>query len=130
MAAGDMDGIQRLISDDFVLDYVHGDASQERPLSAENTRLFWPAWFAAFSESDFEVNRTIAAEEVVVTQWVFTGTHDGRLEPPAFDPPMEPTGRTIRFRGASFYEISNGLVQRETVYMDLATLMVELGADL
>lgn len=130
MAAKDIDGIQRLLSEDFVLDYVHADASQETPISAEGTRLFWPAWFAAFTESDFEGTRTIVAAEVVVTQWIFTGTHDGRLEPLAFDPPLEPTGRTIRFLGASFYDISDGLIQRETLSMDLATLMVELGADL
>ena len=93
MAAKDIDGIQRLLSEDFVLDYVHADASQETPISAEGTRLFWPAWFAAFTESDFEGTRTIVAAEVVVTQWIFTGTHDGRLEPLTFDPPLEPTGR-------------------------------------
>ena len=30
------------------------------------------------------------------------------------------------FRGVSVYEIAAGLIQRETTYLDLATLLVEL----
>ena len=78
---------------------------------------------------DFEVTRTIAAEKVVVTQWVFTGTNSGPLESPIFESRREPTDRTIRFRGVSIYDVRGGLIQRETTYMDLATLMVELGVE-
>jgi predicted ester cyclase len=88
---------------------------------------FWTSWFAGFPEMDYEVTRTIAAEQVVVTQWVFTGAHTGPLEPPAFGSRLEPTGRIIQCRGVSIYDVSDGLIQRETIYMDLATLMVELG---
>ncbi len=34
------------------------------------------------------------------------------------------------FRGVSIYDIGDGLIQRETSYMDLATIMVELGVEL
>ena len=95
----------------------------------EETKRFWPSWFVAFPEYDFEVTRTIAAEEVVVTQWDFTGTNSGPLELPFFEKPIEPTGRTVRFRGVSILDVSDGLIQRETLYMDLATLMVELGVE-
>ena len=118
-----------LRSPDFVLDWVHGDAFENGPLSAEDTKQFWPSWFAGFSEMDYEVPRTIAAETVVVTQWVFTGTHSQPLTPPIFEPALAPTDRTIRFRGVSIYDISRGLIQRETTYLDLATLMVELGVE-
>ena len=69
----------------------------------------------------------IAAENVVVTQWVFTGTHTEPLGVPVFDPPQEPTGKTIRLRGVSVYDIDTGLIQKETMYIDLVTLWVELG---
>ena len=65
-----------------------------------------------------------------MTQWVFTGTHSEPLGPPIFEPPVPPTGRTIMFRGVSIYDISENLIKRETTYMDLATLMVELGVEL
>ena len=109
------------------MDFVHNDARAAPPISEENTQTFWPAWFAAFPEYDYEVTRTIAAAEVVVTQWVFIGTHTESLGPPVFDEPVAPTGRTIRFRGVSVYDVGAGLIQRETLYIDLATVMVELG---
>ena len=120
--------MKALHAEDFVLDWVYGDAFANPPVSAEETAAFFPAWFVGFGEVDYEVTRTIAADEVVVTEWVFTGTHTGPLGPPVFEEQLDPTGRTIQFRGVTVYDVSEGLVQRETIYMDLATLLVELGA--
>ena len=119
--------LQSLRAGDFVLDWVHSDAFADQPLSREGVNRFWPAWFAGFPEMDFEVTRTIAAETVIVAQWIFTGTQSGLLGPPVFDPPLEATGKTIRLRGVSIYDIEAGLIQKETMYIDLATLWVELG---
>ena len=127
LAAGDHDAMHALRSEDFVLDWVHGDAFATQPLTQEETSQFWPAWFAAFPEMDYEITRTIAAEEVVVIQWIFSGTQANFLGPPVFDPPLEPTGKTIRIRGVSVYDLEAGLIQKETMYIDLATLWVELG---
>ena len=44
--------------------------------------------------------------------------------------PSSPGGKTVRLRGISVYDIGEGLVRRETAYIDLATLMVELGVEL
>jgi steroid delta-isomerase-like uncharacterized protein len=130
MAARDSARLQSLRSPEFRLDFVHGDASEAGPLSAEETMQFWSAWFVAFPELDYEVTRTIAAETVVVTQWTFTGTNSGPLAPPILDQQAEPYGRTIRLRGVSIYDISDGLIQHESAYIDLATFMVELGVEL
>jgi steroid delta-isomerase-like uncharacterized protein len=129
MTNNDVASMESLRAESFVLDFVHYDASADPPLSAEITRNFWPAWFAAFPESDYEITRTIATPDVVVTQWVFIGTHEQPLGPPVFDEPVSPTGRTIRFRGVSVYDVEGGLIQRETLYLDLATVMVELGVE-
>ena len=130
VAARDSDRMNSLRSQEFVLDFVHADAYENRPMSAAETQMFWPAWFAAFPEFALEVTRTIAAEEVVVTQWIFTATNTGPLDPPIFEKRIEPTGKTIRIRGVSVYDISHGLIQRESLYIDLVTLMVELGVEL
>jgi steroid delta-isomerase-like uncharacterized protein len=130
LAAQDIEGMNALRAPGFVLDFVYGDASASGPLSSEETKQFWPSWLSGFPEMDYEVTRTIAAEEVVVTQWTFTGTHAKRMSPPLFDPPATPTGRTIMFRGASIYDIEDGLIQRETTYLDFATIIVELGVEL
>ncbi len=130
LAEQDFEGMNTLRAPGFVLDFVYGDASESEPLSSEETKQFWPSWLSGFPELDYEVTRTIVAEDVVVTQWIFTGTHAERLGPPIFDPPVAPTGRTIMFRGVSIYDIDADLIQRETTYMDLATIMVELGVEL
>jgi len=130
LASGDTERMNVLRTPDFELDFVYGDASESRPLSSDETKQFWPSWLVGFPEMDYEVTRTIAAEDVVVMQWVFTGTHSQALGPPIFEPPVPPSGRTIMIRGVSIYDISENLIKRETTYMDLATLMVELGVEL
>jgi steroid delta-isomerase-like uncharacterized protein len=130
LKAKDGEGMQALRAPGFVMDYVYSDAFGRSPLSADETEAFWPAWFAGFPEMDFELTRTIAAESVVVVQWTFTGTHTGVLEPAAFGRRVEPTGGTIQLRGISVYDIAEGLIQRETMYLDFATLWVELGIEL
>jgi steroid delta-isomerase-like uncharacterized protein len=129
LAARDSRGMDALRSPDFALDIVHGDAAEASPLSAEETRQFWSAWFVAFPELDYEVTRTIVAEKVIVMQWTFTGKNSGPLPPLPVDEGGRAMGRTIRLRGASVYDVSEGCIQRETAYLDMATLMVELGVE-
>ncbi|MCA9927274.1 MAG: ester cyclase [Anaerolineales bacterium] len=128
LSAQDTETMESLHAKDYVVDWVYGDAFENPPGSAEESAAFFPAWFIGFGAMDYEVKRTIAAEEVVITEWVFTGTHTGPLGPPVFEERLAPTGRTIQFRGVTIYDVRDGLIQRETIYMDLATLMVELGA--
>lgn len=129
LAAGDSQSMDVLRAQDFVLDFVTQDAWGFGPLTGEEPRNFWSAWFDGFPEMDFQVTRTIAAEAVVVTQWTFTGTNTGPV-PPIIESQLEPTGKTICFRGISVYDITAGLIQRETTYIDLGTLLVELGVEL
>ena len=130
LAARDTASMNALRSPAFALDWVYADAFEDRPRSVAETKAFWPSWFAGFPEMDYEVTRTIAAERVVVVQWTFTGTNSGPLDPPVFTSHRDPTDRTIQFRGVSIYDVIDGLIARETTYMDLATLMVELGITL
>lgn len=129
-AVADFQRMHSLRSDDFVLDFVHQDASQHDPLVADETERFWPVWFRAFPDGfDHQVTRAVAAADAVVTEWAFTGTNSGPLDPPILTDSEPATGRTIRFRAVSVYDIVDGLIARETMYLDLATLMVDLGID-
>ena len=130
LAAADSGARDACRATDYVLDLVQGDAFDQDALTHEETRAFWPSWFASFPEMDHQVTRTIAAETVVVSQWMFTGTNSGRLPPPVFGQDMAPTSKTIRIRGVSVYDLHEGLIQREALYLDLATLFVELGVTL
>lgn len=130
MNAGASREMDSLRATDFLLDFVYGDAFQSQPLSGDDTREFWPAWFRAFPDGEFESTRTIAAETVVVVQWTFSGTHQAELGAPILNPTLAPTDRIVCFRGVSVYDIENGMMSRETTYLDLATVMVELGVTL
>jgi len=122
---GDKMGSMRSL--EFVLDLVAGDAFDDSQRTESEAKQFWPAWFKAFPDMDYQVTRTIVTETVVVTEWRFMGTNAGKLDADIFGKEVDATQKTIRFRGVSIYEIINNLVTRETLYMDLATLWVELG---
>lgn len=130
LAAGDSAGMDAFRTTDYLLDLVQRDAFEQDALSHDETVAFWPAWFASFPEMDYEVTRTIAADTVVVTQWVFMGTNTGPLTAPVFGRDIEATGRTVRLRGVTIYDLHDGLIRLETLYLDLATLLVELGVTL
>lgn len=129
LSKGDHDAMHTLRHADFVLDWVHGDAFEDPLMNEDQTNQFWPAWLSAFKKKDYEVTRTIAAESVVVVQWTFTGMHTAPLGPPVFEPALEPSHKTISFRGVSVYDVADNLIHKETMYIDLATLMVELGVN-
>jgi hypothetical protein len=91
---------------------------------------FYRSLFDAFVAFDFEITRSLAAAGAVFSEWTLRGQTSGLLKAPLFAEPGSPpaAGRAIRLRGASLFEISNGRIQREIIYFDYLTLMVEVGA--
>jgi len=129
MTQANMPAMQALWADDFVLDWVHGDAFVRDLRTRDEMAQFWPEWLHGFPERDFEITRSVIADSVSIVQWIFTGTHTQEIGPPVFETAVPPTNRTIRYRGVSFYDIENGKIRKETTYIDLATLYVELGIE-
>ncbi len=126
----DVERMIALQTEGFILDFVHRDAFAQEPFKQEEASSFWTAWFRAFPELDIQVTRTIVANPLVVTEWIFTGTHAGWLGPPIFENGIPPTGKTIRFRGISIYELDRRRIKCLQMYLDMATVLVELGAQL
>lgn len=127
-----MDALAALRAAEGVTDWVHRDTVAAKPLAREQVRAFYQTFFQAFPDLDFEVTRTIVAEEVVVLEWLFSGSNHGPLLPPAFTrlAHHEPTGKTAQLRGVSVLDLQDGQIERETVYLDQATLLGELGVRL
>ncbi len=113
----------------YQLDAVYLDAYGVAPLTEPEGTDLYRSLFSACPDGDLAVTRTIAGAEVVVQEWTFSGTHTGRTERWAFGGHLhkQPTGSQVRLRGVSIYDIIGGLIQRETIYLDHATLLVELG---
>jgi len=113
----------------YQLDVVFLDAyGVAPPTEAEGTDLY-RALFSACPDGELAVTRTIEGAELVVQERTFSGAQTGRAEHWALRGRMheQPTGSPVRLRGVSLYDISGGLIQRETIYLDQATLLVELG---
>ncbi len=118
-----------LRSHDYIQDLVAGDAFLSDPASNKEVTAFWIHWFKGFEDMDYHVIRTVGSESVVVLEWILTCTHTGQLDPGIFGRKIEPTGNTMRLRGVSVFDINNDLIEKETMYIDLATLWIELGVD-
>ena len=129
IAAQNEERMQVLRAGSYKLDAVYLDAYGVAPLAEPEGKGTYRSLFSAFPDGDLAVTRTIAGAEVVVQEWTFSGTHTRRTERGAFRGHMheQPTGREVRLRGVSIYDILRGLIQRETIYIDNATLLVELG---
>jgi predicted ester cyclase len=113
----------------YQLDAVYLDAYGVVPLAEPGGTDMYRSLFSACPDGKLVVTRTIAGAEVVVQEWTFSGTQTGRTERWTFcgHMPEKPTGREVRLRGVSIYVIIGGLIQCETIYIDHATLLVELG---
>jgi predicted ester cyclase len=83
--------------------------------------------FAAFPDAQYEIQRTIAAEELVVQEWCFSGRLTGQLEVGPVAGTFPPNGRSVRLRGVTIYEVQGANITRETVYLDNTNCAVELG---
>lgn len=129
LASRNEECLQRLRATTYTLDAVHLDGFGANPLTETEAKEMYSALFTGFPDSSFAVKRTIAATEVVVQEWTFTGTNTGRFDlwPYAHSANQKPGGKRVRLRGITIYDISRELIQRETIYMDSVTLAVELG---
>lgn len=128
IVAKDTQSMHALRAKDCITDWVHEDAFMFRPDTAEQATDRYRALFIAMPDLDLEAKRTIVAEEVVVQEWTITGTNTGPLEPPLLrNESTEATGNSLKLRGVSILDIKDGLIIRETIYLDNATWAVELG---
>jgi steroid delta-isomerase-like uncharacterized protein len=77
-------------------------------------------WLAGSSDIAMRPVRTFDAGRRVGLEWLYTGTHDGRLEG------IDATGRGFEFRGASLMEVDGDEISHCVDYWDLAYLLREL----
>jgi steroid delta-isomerase-like uncharacterized protein len=81
--------------------------------------------FGVFPDLKFETRRQYIREDLVVQEWTARGTHEGKMTRSGVE--VEPTGRTVEYRGMDVIPIRDGLVARKDVYSDGVTLLRQLG---
>jgi steroid delta-isomerase-like uncharacterized protein len=88
----------------------------------EAVRAFFRELFGAFPDFTMTVDRVVADDTSAVVQWHAVGTFTGG--------PFQgiaPTGRWVDVRGVDVMEITDGLIQHNTVYYDGATFARQIG---
>ncbi len=85
-------------------------------------RAFFSELFAAFPDFEMVIDKVIADETSAAVQWHATGTFTGG----PFQG-ISPTGRRVELRGADVMQISDGLIQHNTIYYDGAAFARQIG---
>ena len=76
----------------------------------------------AFPDGRIDIVSIKEAGDTAIVEFVGRGTHKGELMGVA------PTGKTIALPVCNVMEIRDGKIHREREYMDVMTLMTQLGA--
>ncbi len=75
----------------------------------------------AFPDGRIELGRVHVVGDTSVAEVVARGTHQGELMG------IPPTGKKVEIRICNIVEVRDGKVYREREYMDMLTMMVQLG---
>ena len=120
--AHDVDAIVAMHTDDSVFEnHTTGDVNVGREAIAHAIRGI----FTVFPDLEFETRRAYVRDDLVVQEWTARGTHLGKMNRAGLD--VEPTGRSVEYRGLDVIPIEEGLVARKDVYSDGVTLLRQLG---
>ena len=92
---------------------------------AEGFKQYMQNWIDAFSDASTEITAIHAGDDFAVVEFTVRGTHDGTLRSPAGEVP--PTGRVTENRFCEVLHIENGKISRSRTYLDMATMMAQLG---
>lgn len=128
-------GVEQLISDyedllngDFSkLDVLsesytlHGPTAPEEGLDRDGLEELVRENLKGFPDGQFSVDEMLASEEVVMSDWTITGTHEGEFNG------IPPTGREVEYKTMSKQRIENGKIQEEWGYLDPQEILSQLG---
>ena len=120
--AHDVDAIVAMHAEDSVFEnHTTGDVNVGRDAIGRAISGI----FTVFPDLTFEGRRQYIREDLVVQEWTARGTHLGVMRRSGTE--VQPTGRSVEYRGMDVIPIRDGLVARKDVYSDGVTLLRQLG---
>lgn len=119
--ARDLSHWAKQLTEDFTAEYP-GAASLNKDVALMYNSAFLPA----FPDLHFDVIRTIANDDCVVTHWTATGTQNGPLATLSGQV-LPATHRKGTVRGVLITEIKDGKIAAEQTYWDQMSLLTQLG---
>ena len=118
----DVDAIVSMHTEDSVFEnHTTGDVNIGKDAIAQAITGI----FGVFPDLSFEARSQYVRDDLVVQEWTARGTHEGPMSRSGMT--IEPTGRTVEYRGMDIIPIRDGLVARKDVYSDGVTLLRQLG---
>ena len=115
--------VKASITSDFVYDEVGTGRKVE---GADQTLAAWKGWAQALPDSKASFDRThAAANDTVVLELTWRGTHQGPLETPTGSIPA--TGKKIEIRAVAIVELKGEKARTQRHFFDMATLLQQLG---
>lgn len=121
ITAHDLSQWEALLADDYTGSYPSMRSGINRQLARGYNEVF----LVAFPDLHFEIQRTVVNEEVVVYQWLGSGTHDGPLTLPTGTIPA--TGKYAAIPGVLITTVKEGKIMREETYWNQVELLAQLG---
>lgn len=116
--AGNIDLVDDLLPPDFV-NHIRLDG--QRP-GREGVKQLLQRWRRAFPDASISVDLMVNEGDRVATRYTARGTHrDAFLG-------IAATGKPIEFSGIHIFRVANGKLVEGWGYLDLATLLMQLGA--
>jgi uncharacterized protein (TIGR02246 family) len=88
-------------------------------------RQFTQGWFQGFPDAKIRTDKYIEADDTIVQEGVFIGTHTGVFPTPMGDIP--PTGRRVEGRFADVFVVKDGKFVSDHLFFDRMDLMEQLG---
>lgn len=105
---------------------VYDEVATDRRLEGPGAILpAWKAWAVAFPDSQATFEGATAADDTVVLELRWRGTHKGPLNLPTGK--VDSTGKSIDMRACQVIELANGKARSIRHYFDLATMLRQLG---
>ena len=114
----DMEGTLATLTEDCLFeDVAMGEVHRGR----EGVRAYYSEWWTAFGIVPQDIRSYIVAENFLVVETHFVGTHRGCYRGTA------PTGKPLNLPVAIFISLRDGLMSGERFYYDRATLLAQIG---
>ena len=118
----DWDAAAAAVTPNFKYDEVATDRKLE---GAEQAIEAWKGWATAFPDSAATLHRSFVADDTVIIELTWKGTHTGPMQTPNGEVPA--TGKSMNMRGCVIARIHEGKVASQTQYFDMATMLTQLG---
>lgn len=105
----------------FAADHAYHDPFIPTGAGPEGMKQVIAPYHAAFSDAQWTVAETIAADDTVVTRWSATGTHDGALAG------IPPTGKRVAVSGIWLHRVGGGTIVESWNNWDSLGLLQQIG---